>query len=337
MHVCAAYLHLGALVLHLSQSYKPRDKQRDKQRDKVKLLSAKVRRIAFNSERYHSWWIGHEAQDFYHPLELASYSLMTHNHSSPYAIFTSILDSQGSVYHGCPDLEKCLSNYLSSLRSFYIHDIVLAVPKDMNERLKEILLSHQTIIYEIPSSLCKPARTSVSCGTLENQIPGTLFVYYFYEIWALKYTSKSCIMLSEFTKDVRFPANPFQNASSFIDSHQLFLYSEKASIREERVIMKSQKVAPNVFYKRLMEKCYTAFESRNITRRPMLDTANAIGTRDGIVVWTHSITMQLQELLSRVDSLTSAGCLIDHVERVFMQYIVYSKRLRKYMRIKITG
>ena len=325
-------LLLASLTLQLLPSWAYKQ-----QRDKVKVLSAKVRRVAFNSERYHSWWIGHEAQDNFHPLELASYTAALHNHSASHAIFTSILDVRGNLYHGCLDLGHCLKSYLSSLRSYYPHDFVIAVPQNINESLKNMLKTHRAIIYEIPPSLCEYKRNSISCGTLENQIPGTLFVYYFYEIWALKYSSKSCIMLSEFSKDTKFPTNPFRNVSAFMTSYQLVLFSEKTLVKEDRKIMKSQQLAPNVFYKRLMEKCYTALESYNMTRRPMLDTANAFGTRDGIIVWTHSITMQLQELLSRVDSLTSSGCLIDHVERVFMQYIVYSKRLRKYMRIKIAG
>lgn len=307
-----------------------------KQRDQVKKLKAKARRIAFNSERYHSWWIGHEAQDNYHPIEPASYSVVRQNHSSPFAIFTSILDIQGTRYHECTSLEHCIHSYFGSLRSWYSHDIVMAIPFELDEKLRDILIHNQVIIYEIPHSLCKHNLDSITCGSSDNQIPGTLFMYYFYELWALKYHSKAVVMISEFTRDSKISEERFQEAVPFMHSYQLALFAYHPITKERTKLTNKQQFSPKLFYKRVMAKCYTPLESHNISTYPLLDTANVYGTRDGVIVWTHSITMQLQELLARVDSLASAGCLVDHVERVFMQYIVYSKRLRKYMQIKIT-
>jgi hypothetical protein len=100
-------------------------------------------------------------------------------------------------------------------------------------------------------------------------------------------------------------------------------------------LLKSKRLINRSIHKHIADKCFNDKEFRNTSSHAAVDTSSVFGTRDAMVVWTHAITMQMQELLERVDSLTSKGCLIDNVEQVFMQYLIYTKRLRKYMRVKI--
>lgn len=292
-----------------------------KQQDKAKLLAAKVKRIRFNSERYMVWWQGHEAQSIYNSFNYAEYNKIEHNITSQHAMITAIFEDD-LVRHQ-PDGYRYLIDYYASLRGTFKEDIVTAVPTTVPMALKKALLDNHIITYTIPSTLCYQRITSTVCGVDENVIPASLFKFYFYEIWALKYY-RTIIMIRDFSPSLPFTTNPFtQGLLKYLESYQLLCSASSTAIQK--------------INKGAMEKCYSEPDLRNVSTRFTVDGSQIIGTRDSIVVLAHSLTMQIQELLERVDAMASKGCLVENVDKVFLQYLVFSKRLRKYMRLKILG
>ena len=184
------------------------------------------------------------------------------------------------------------------------------------------------MVYEVPYEICSKYVHGIQkvdnfCGSEEERVPASIFRYFFYEKWAAIYNETSSILLADF-KDVIFQSNPFifHNEQWGID-YQLILTQE---FHPNMVLNRSPQ------HKQLFNDCYgdTLFERHG--HKTVISSGTVLGTRNAILLWSHSLTMQLQEAVGRSDE---KRCTRSGIDTAFANYLGYTQKLRNALRIKI--
>ena len=265
--------------------------------------------IIMNSERYNLWWMGPPGSEISDSFKPAPWGAMhTENRNT---IFTM------AVVQGMQDRLVASPNdlhlFLGSARRYFDGDIVVAIESGLSVEVKAVLMHYKAVVYEIPSTLCSKATDSIFCGVEEERAPASVFRYYFYEKWAANYNSEVLIMLADF-RDIIFQGDPFQYRQRDWYPHtQLALFQE---FYPNMVIERCR------FNRRIMQECYGDDALRKYGPRAIISSGASMGTRNAMLVWSHSMTAQLQDAPGRLvetDRCTTGG--IDHA---FINKLIYS-------------
>ncbi|KAJ1439151.1 hypothetical protein B484DRAFT_188281 [Ochromonadaceae sp. CCMP2298] len=280
-----------------------------------------VQEITFESDRYHMWWTGPLHENLFHPVSWAA----PHSPTSD-AIFTM------AVIQGHNDSTVCsspkdLTLFLGTARRVHEGDIVIALEADergsITAEIKAILHHHRAVVYLLPPSLCSKATDSIFCGSEEERVPASVFRFNFYEKWALLYAEKSRILIADF-RDVIFQANPFSyRVGDWSADYQLAVFQE---FHPNMVIDRCH------FNRRVMEECFGAAALASLGGRIIVSSGALLGTRNGILVWSHHMTMQLQDAPGRQ---MENRCVSGGIDHGFINWLVYGQKLRNLLRIRI--
>jgi hypothetical protein len=283
------------------------------------LLSKAVEELEMNLERYHLWWTGPPEDDIFKP---AAWGAM-HRENIP-AIFTM------AVVQGFQDVHLSdphdLILWLGTCRRFFEGDIVIAIEggKNLSPQKKAILKHYNTIVYEIPDTLCSKAKSSIFCGNEEERAPASVFRYYFYEKWSANYNHDTLLMLADY-RDILFQSNPFHyHLDEWFPEYQLAVFDE---FYPNMVINRCR------FNSKLMKECYGDEAIRNFGSHTIISSGAIMGQRDAIMVWSHHMTSQLQEAPGRVVE-SAQRCISGGIDHAFINYLVYSKTLKSLLKIK---
>lgn len=231
-------------------------------------------RILIESDKYNQWWTG-PGEEF----TAAAWST-PHNHSHN-AIFSV------AMQHGKMDIPhlnspRDLILFLGSARKIFSGDIVLAIdPKNMNDIIRRILTHYKVTVYLLPLDLCGKDQQHIYCGPIEERVPLSVFRYFFYEKWAVHYRSESLILVTDY-QDIYFQEDPFGfHAQDWLENYQLLLFQE---FFPKMILQRS------IYHVQVLTECYGENILQEFGNRNVISTGSQLGTRDGIVLWSHAMT-----------------------------------------------
>ena len=289
--------------------------------DKGKALKQKIKRIKFSSERYNAWWIGHESSGNYRPFELSKHSTQSPNSSAPQVIFTSQFD-------GSKMTSFC--SHLEAIRAIFLHDIVAAIPHNTDLVYIQRLLKLGVVLFEIPPSLCVKRKVGVIvCGSSGTKIISSVFRYYFYEMLALRY----------FHPQIRMSIADLEHtpiASSLLTSIQRE-WKEQSSNTLFMAMIPSNSREEETFPMLLLSQCFNSSAFHNMTASMSTKAGVVTGSKEGILLYSRSMTLQIEELIERIGLVEAVNaCLEDSgLEQIIVRYLLTSNRVQKYIKIRL--
>ena len=246
---------------------------------RAQTLAKEVNDIIMNADRYHLWWTGPlQDNDFFKPESWSA----QHNPQATEAIFTM------AVIQGRNDSLACSSPndlilYLGTARKSYHGDIVIALEADIiTSEIKSILSHYKAIVYLLPKDLCSKSSDSIFCGSEEERVPSSVFRYYFYEKWAALYPEQTSFLITDF-RDILFQSNPFAyHKNDWFPEFQLAVFQE---FHPNMVINRCK------FNRRIMAECFGDTALQMLGSRIIVSSGAIMGTRNGIILWSHHMTM----------------------------------------------
>lgn len=246
---------------------------------RTQTLAKEVNDIIMNADRYHLWWTGPlQDNDFFKPESWSA----QHNPQATEAIFTM------AVIQGRNDSLACSSPndlilYLGTARKSFHGDIVIALEADViTSEIKAILSHYKAIVYLLPKDLCSKSSDSIFCGSEEERVPSSVFRYYFYEKWAALYLEQTTFLITDF-RDILFQSNPFTyHKNDWFPEFQLAVFQE---FHPNMVINRCK------FNRRIMAECFGDTALQMLGSRIIVSSGAIMGTRNGIILWSHHMTM----------------------------------------------
>ena len=223
----------------------------------------------------------------------------------------------------CSSEDCILKLFLGSARrTGYIGDIVIAIEADPAESTKAVLNQYNAVAYELPKNMCQRSPAGFFCGSEDERIPASVFRYYVYEKWLSHYSKESLVLLTDY-RDIIFQSNPFTyRIQEWKDySLQLFL-----GLHPNMLMSRSKE------YRQLLMGCYGPETVRVRGSQIAVSAGAALGSRDGVLIWTHSMSNQLQEAPGR---LQETRCSSHGIDKAFINYLVYNNKLRNLCRTKL--
>lgn len=281
--------------------------------DTGNLLKKSSEEIMMNSDRYNLWWTGPPESDIFKPSPWGAMHTETNN-----AIFTM------AVIQGMRSEDQLVKSpndlllFLGSARKYFNGDIVIAIEggNSMTNEMKSILKYYNTIVYEIPETLCSKATDNIFCGSEDERAPASVFRYYFYEKWASNYNDKSLILLSDF-RDIIFQSNPFiYHTNDWLPDYSLIFFQE---FYPNMVIERCR------FNKKIMRECYGNESLRKYGPKVIISSGAAMGTKDSIIIWSHKMTSQLQEAPGRL--IDNGRCTTGGIDHSFINWLIHGNKL----------
>lgn len=245
-----------------------------KSSSKLHKLKKIADRILVESDKYNMWWTG-PGDEF----AIASWS--TPHNSSKNAIFTVAMQ-QGKMNIPHLTSPRDLILFLGSARKVFAGDIVMAFTSDtITDIIKRILMHYKATVYVLPKHLCSKDKKYIYCGPNEERVPLSVFRYFFYEKWAAIYAPEALILLTDY-QDIYFQDDPFgYHRQEWIDTYQLLLFQE---FFPKMIIQRSE------YHSQIIAECYGSTVLQEFGNRNILSTGGQLGTRDGIVLWSHGMT-----------------------------------------------
>lgn len=166
----------------------------------------------------------------------------------------------------------------SARRAGFTGDIVVGVLPGMTDAFMQRLKEYNTTIYTVNTECVGKVGTNIQChyGT-HVDVPVTLFRYYVYQYWALKYSKQSVILLADF-RDVIFQTNPFNyKTTDWKPPHfDLTVFQEA---HPNRVINRDIASGTNI------QNCYGKEVFRTIGSNTISSSGVVFGSRDAIVAY----------------------------------------------------
>lgn len=284
-------------------------------------LDEVVEKIILESDRYHMWWTG--------PVNDPSFSFQpspwgaNHNPANN-AIFTM------AVIQGKNDFAPCSSPndlilYFGTARKYFQGDIVVALEADvLSEEVKHILQYYHIIVYLLPTDLCSKETKYIFCGSNDERVPASVFRYYFYEKWSLKYSKTSLLLLSDF-RDIFFQSNPFEyRIEDWLPNYQLATFLEYSP---------NMQIYKCKFNRQVIEECFGEQLLQTIGEKTIVSSGAMLGTRDGIMIWSNAMTKLLQDAPGR---MVETRCMTGGIDHGFINYLIYGNNyVQKTIHIKL--
>lgn len=85
-------------------------------------------------------------------------------------------------------------------------------------------------------------------------------------------------------------------------------------------------------HRELFRDCYGDALLAVHGHKTVISSGTVIGTRNAVLLWSHAMTLQLQDASGRV---VESRCASSGIDIAFANYLGYTSRLRQAMRIKI--
>ena len=243
------------------------------------VLTKEIDDILINADRYHMWWTGPaQENDFFKPESWAA----QHDRAATDVIFTM------AVIQGRNDSTTCsspndLKLYLGTARKYHNGEIVIALEADtITVEMKAILTHYNAVVYLLPKYLCSKSTDSIFCGSEDERVPSSVFRFYFFEKWAAIYTDEATILITDF-RDIIFQSNPFSyHKNDWFPEFQLAVFQE---FHPNMVINRC------AFNRRIMAECFGDAALEALGSRIIVSSGAIMGTRNGIILWSHHMTL----------------------------------------------
>jgi hypothetical protein len=277
------------------------------------LLAREVEEILVHADRYHQWWTGPlQENDFFKPESWST----QHDLTSTEVIFTM------AVIQGRNDSMACSSPndlhlYLGTARKVHAGDIVIALEADtVTSEIKSILKHYKAVVYLLPKDLCSKTTDSIFCGNEDERVPSSVFRFYFYEKWAAIYPEGATILITDF-RDILFQSNPFRyHRNDWYPEFQLAVFQE---FHPNMVIGRC------AFNRRVMTECFGDAALDTLGSRIIVSSGAIMGTRNGIILWSHHMTMV--STFNLAHSFAGYQAVLSGVSPAFVMPLVFSSQL----------
>eukprot|EP01039_Chlorochromonas_danica_P001256 gene1256-1369_t len=308
----------------------------------------------------------------HHPSQSAIFTttlfLPTH-HDDDYHYPTPPRQEEEVVEDEVDQLVKYLLLFLGSARKVFQGDIVIAIDETSltYPRIHSLLVYYNVTVYALPKGLCAHSTTTTTttttstkkkkmmyCGSSEERVPGRVFQHYFFEKWATWYYPQTTLLITELA-NVIFQNDPFlfdpppqtipsimsmtgRGSSGSSGSGQGSVQGsgsegsnyDLAVFQEFTPTMKIQK---SIFHKQILIECYGEETWRSYAKKTIITSQAILGSRNGIIIWTHFMTRQLQDAPGR--QLVETRCSSSGIDHAFIHWLVYGQRLKPFLRVKV--
>lgn len=309
-----------------------RDKKKPIANPKKKKSNRGVQNVLDGIDIYNRWWAGTKIETLFQ----RKIDGENHNRTSN-VILTSLF---GGID---PYLVTKIDIFMGSARKIFSGDIVVIVNEDIltTDIRQKFILEYNLIIYTISNTICQylnsnhsitqsdSVHDNILCGSADEKVPASVFKYFLYEILVSFYSEKVFVIIADLTQTY-FQRNPFvfmlssrkYFQKSQIDK-QLFLFLE---FHPNSILNR------NEIYNKLGIECYGTEVYQRIAHLPIINPYTFFGSRDGILLWSHRLSQELQDAPGRYSDGT---CNLASIESIFIQSIVYSGRLRSQIRMSL--
>lgn len=295
-----------------------RKKNSGKSNNRPKTFSKVVEDITFETDRYNMWWAGPPDGNFFQRANWSAEHRVYKNAIFTMAVFKGSYDSM------IISLPTNFKMFLGTARNIFDGDIVLAIESsNLNAEIKNFLINYNITVYTISENLCLHQTDNVFCGSNGDYVPASIFRYYLYEKWAINYRETSLIYLTDFS-DTFFQSSPFiYHPEDWFPDYQLVLFQE---VYPNRVIGNYQSSGS------MVQECYGTEGYNKLKRETMISSGALLGTRNGVLVFSRQMTLQLQEAPGR---LTDSRCSGRGVDAAFINWLAHHRPLKIVLRMKI--
>eukprot|EP00981_Chlorochromonas_danica_P012162 scaffold4589_cov178-Ochromonas_danica.AAC.1 len=301
-------------------------------RTRQHVMQTVVDQIVVEADRYHMWWTG-PLENPLVPFTPASWSQP--HHPSQSAIFTTTLflpthhdddyhyptpprQEEEVVEDEVDQLVKYLLLFLGSARKVFQGDIVIAIDETSltYPRIHSLLVYYNVTVYALPKGLCAHSTTTTTttttstkkkkmmyCGSSEERVPGRVFQHYFFEKWATWYYPQTTLLITELA-NVIFQNDPFLFDPPPQTIPSIMSMTGRGSSGSSGSGQGSVQGSGS-------EECYGEETWRSYAKKTIITSQAILGSRNGIIIWTHFMTRQLQDAP------------------------VYGQRLKPFLRVKV--
>ena len=282
-----------------------------KRMSKAKAMSKTVQSILVGMDLYQRWWMGHSTNnafvfsDWSHPLEKDMPSIIT------------------SCLHKDAYTAEQYIAFLGTARKVFQGNIIIATRAGLSKETNSILANYNATVYELSDEICN-TDSSVQCGSSDEKIPETAFSYYLYEKMASIVPANSLVMIANFEHTI-FQTNPFHYVErrKILEDHQLILFQE---FHPNSMIYRDETLYS------IMKECYGEESVMKYGYKAIVSSMVLLGTRDGILVWSHYVTSELQDAPGR---FSDGRCMSSTIIDAFSNWLFYSNKLRPLLNIDI--
>jgi hypothetical protein len=274
-------------------------------------LSKAAESILLEADRYHMWWTGPPSSNpLANSFGRANWSI-AHNPLSTTAVFSMAFlrsNNDNDINTVVNDVNtvtaKDLIRFLGSLRRVCPEaDIVLAI--DANhllstsfDTIRRILLHFRATVYLLPPGLCVLSSSTTSsstqqqqqqqdetvlCGSMQEQVPASVFRYFFFEKWAAQYATQALVLVADL-RDVIFQSDPFARRlmADWFPESPLAVFQE---------FYPNMVIARCRLSRQVLGECYGDEALRQLGGKSVISSGAVLGSRDAMLVWTHFMTL----------------------------------------------
>ena len=234
--------------------------------------------------------------------------------------------------------EDSVKHFLGSLKaSGYKSDVLIAMYKSCSTIMESYRKKFpQAVIYIIDDEDTW-LDTDKTTAEKHKKLPIELLKYHIFRLWAMDYPSTTNILLCDF-HFVFFQTNPFNFYANQWKLHDLVVFQEAHPLKS---VARSKSIANTI------TDCYGPQGLLHLGSNPLISSGAVMGSRDGILIYSHSILQQLNPLIrhgtkssngdANANSHTNdASCTTSKVlNEAFVNWLIYGSRLSKIMNIKI--
>eukprot|EP01041_Mallomonas_annulata_P000658 gene658-1270_t len=315
---------------------------------KSQAMARAVHNIEVGMELYHRWWTGpaHETSNVFSIAKWSSAHRRDEN-----AIFTTALVDSIAGDNTTPTmLSDGMSLFLGSCRKFFLGDIVVAIrPTAITAEIQALFTRNAVVVYEISDDICYPTDTNtntdtptqtqtqtLTCGSKDERIPSEVFSHYFFQWWAMQYGNNSHILYVDY-RYTFFQSNPFDHQQQQ-QPHHSHSHSHQSSFdwRVEHPLVLFAHFQPNSVLQRctntsrLFSECYGQEALRKYGHKVTISGSVFLGSRDGVLLWSHYVTQELQEAPGRHEDNV---CTSQDIYVSMAMWLVFSNKMKPFMNV----
>ena len=238
--------------------------------------------------------------------------------------------------------DDAVKHFLGSLKaSGYKGDVLIAMYKSCSSIMEAYRKQFtQAKVYIIDDD---DAWLDIDKNTAEKnkRLPIELLKYQIFKLWALDYPTATNILLCDF-HNVFFQTNPFGFYANQWKHNDLVVFQEAHPLKS---VARSKDIANTI------TECYGSLGLLQVGTNPLLTSGAIMGSRDGILIYSHSLLQQLNPVIRHGNKekekgsngntntnnhLNDASCTSSKVLiEAFVNWLIYGSRLSKVMNIKI--
>jgi len=173
--------------------------------------------------------------------------------------------------------------------------------------------------------------SGVTCGSQDERVTHSVFRYFFYERWALLYNSSVSILLADYTNTF-FQSSPFlplssSSSTSLSPLHRMYPYDW----RRDTPLLAFSHFSPHSLLRhtqhgsQVFSECYGPDALLRLSHTHLTSATSFLGTRDGVLLWSHAMTGELQEAPGRYSDTT---CRSESIVLALCHWLLHANKLR---------